>query len=222
MVADDAERALLRRPAERNGRIVPRGVNKPFLPLFLEARRAAYGKADAVNQPHSRACASHADFRTLFGYEFGFGGHHRFPRRRLRQFVRITLALFARYGGKHELLHKPLDERRFARTDGSDDAHENLSARARRNILVYTKSFHKKTPPPISLLEYLMSRSVRLCSFFNFSFWVFCPKRRRSREEAPIAPIIPDSIRPPRSRARACTPRRAPRLRTSIREIRDS
>ena len=139
MIADDPTRPVLRRLIEGNFLLAPGRLYKARHAVFLKSRRSFYRITHAVNEPHPCDSVLHFEFRRLFGDKLWLGGHDGASACRLRQFVRVTLFLCACHLREHQLLHELFDECGLARSDGTDNADIDVSARPRCNVLIYAE-----------------------------------------------------------------------------------
>ena len=114
-------------------------IDKARHAVFLKSRRSFYRITHAVNEPHPCDSVLHFEFRRLFGDKLWLGGHDGASACRLRQFVRVSLFLCACHLREHQLLHELFDECGLARSDGTDNADIDVSARPRCNVLIYAE-----------------------------------------------------------------------------------
>ena len=147
MITNDFARTVFRSLFEGHRSIIPRCIDKTGFSVFLKPGRSFHGKANTVDETDARDCSPRCDFRRFFWNKLRFRRHDRFSRCGLRQLVGHSPLSCSRYIREHQLFHESFDKGRFSRTDGTDHADINFSARPCGNPFVNALIFHKKTPP---------------------------------------------------------------------------
>ena len=199
MVPDHLSRPDLRRLGKGDLVVVPGSLHKPFLPVFRVSCGAFHHKSHAVDEPHLRPDPLRKlQLRRLLRDKLRLRGHDRLPSGALREFIPgLRLFLPVRKVRKNEKFHKPLDKRRFPGAHGSHDAHIDLAARPRLDILVYMEIIHKNTPSHIlfqcmregDVFIHSCGRSVRIF-IPTEGRCARCACRGASGQQRPLSPVF--------------------------------